>query len=153
MRFKDFDEDIIDTFDTSDDPPPESMVDLADIYGKEKRSIRSAEAAIKQRKEALAVQEATLYALLEDAGISSFSSGGYTYYMRVDMYATVDANKAECAFRWLEGEDLDYLIKRTVNCRSLSSAIKVIINETGETPGEEEGVNIKIINRVGVRKR
>ena len=153
VKFMDFGDDIKEAFDTSNDPPPENMVDMATIYGMEKRSIKSAEAKIKQRKQDLAIKEATLYALLEDAGISSFSSGGYTFFQRVDMYASVDASKTEIAFKWLEGEDLEYLIKRTVNSRSLSSAVKTVIEETGDTPGEEEGINIKTVNRVGVRKK
>lgn len=153
VKFMDFGEDIKEAFDSSDESPPENMVDLATAYGKEKRSIKSAETVIKQRKGDLAVQEATLYALLEDAGISSFSSGGYTYFMRVDTYASVDASKTDVAFKWLEDEDLEYLIKRTVNSRSLSSAIKTVIEETGETPGENEGIKINTVNRVGVRKK
>ena len=153
LKFKDFGNDIIDTFGTSNEALPAKMVDLADMYGKEKRSIEQAEAVIKQRKEVLATQEATLYALLDNIEIDSFSSGGYTFFKKVDMYATIDASREGVAFKWLEDEDFDYLIRRTVNCKSLSSAIKTVIEETGEMPGEDEGIKIRIVNRVGVRKK
>lgn len=132
---------------------PQTMVELAEVYGEEKRSIKAAESKIKLRKAELETKEGILYAMLEGVGITSFSTGGYTYFARIDTYASVDAAKREAAFKWLKDLGYDYLIKETVNAQSLTAEVKKHIEETQETPGEDEGIKIRTVNRVGVRKK
>jgi len=45
------------------------------------------------------------------------------------------------------------IIKLAVNLRSLGSVIKEVFENTGENPGDKDGINIRTVNRVGVRKR
>jgi hypothetical protein len=135
------------------DELPRTMVESAKEYGEESRSIKAAESKIKLRKADLRLKEEALYATFEDVGITSFSTGGYTYFARIDTYASVDAAKRGAAFKWLRDIGYDYLIKETVNAQSLTAEVKKHIEETQETPGEDEGIKIRIVNRVGVRKK
>ena len=152
MKFMDMD--MVKEFSEPLAPVSDTMVRLAREYGEEKRSIKLAENLIKMRKESLAKQEAILYDMLNTTGISSFSIEGYTYFARIDMYASVDAANTGQAFAYLENQDLDYLIKRTVNSRSLTSALKAIAEEDPDNmPGDEDGIKTRTVNRVGVRKK
>ena len=130
---------------------PKKMVELAEEYGKEKQAIKTAENKIKARKKIQAEKEEKLFAMLEAAGIETFGTGEYTYYKRIDSYPSIaDEEKAH---RWIKKEGFGDIIKLAVNLRSLGSAIKEIFETTGEIPGEEEGIKVRTVNRVGVRKR
>ena len=154
LNFKDFGEGMADTFTEGDsDILPSSMVDLAVVYGAEKRAIKDVENKIKMRKAALAIMEEKLYALLEDEGIESFSTNGFTYFTRIDTYASVDKAQEGVAFAWIKEAGYEYLIKATVNAQSLTVAVKEYIEENEEIPGETEGIKIRTVNRVGVRKK
>ena len=145
--------DLASAFAESQEPVPLEMVTLAEKYGEEKRSIKAAENKIKNRKEALAKQEAVLYNVIEGLGIQSFSSKGYTYFTKIDSYASVDAARTNNAFAWIRGEGFGDIIKLTANARSLTSVVKEVFEITGERPEESDGINIRVVNRVGVRKK
>ena len=164
MEFRDFkgasepgsktQEEVYEVFATTkEDELPISMVDMATGYGEEKKAIRDAENIIKKRKADLATTEEKLYALLEDQGITSFSTGGFTYFARVDTYASVDPEIRDVAFAWIKRNGYDYLIKEAVNAQSLTTAVKEYIEENLETPGETDGIKIRAVNRVGIRKK
>ncbi|MCK4822748.1 hypothetical protein KA005_43695 [bacterium] len=138
-------------FNESQGKLPEEMVKLAEAYGKEKRSITAAEQKIKARKRVQAEKEERLFAMFDACGMSTFGTGEYNYYTRVDSYPSIAVEKA--AFKWIEGEGYKDIIKLTVNLRSLASVIKEVFETTGAAPGEKSGIKIRTVNRVGVRKR
>lgn len=127
------------------------MVKVAEKYGEEKRSISVAENKIKGRKGKLQEVEEKLFAMLEACGMQSFGAGAFTYFTRVDSYPSIAVEKA--AFRWIEREGFRHIIKLNVNLKTLGSTIKEIFETTGEKPGENDGIDIRTVNRVGVRKR
>ena len=130
-----------------------SIVPLAQKYGTEKNAIKTDEAKIKKRKAALAEQEAELFLLLENIGIESFVTGGHTYYRRVDTYYSINVGKAETALEWVRSAGYGGSIKETVNFQTLTSNIKEFIEGEGEPPTEKDGMNVRVVNRVGVRKK
>ena len=146
-------EDLASAFAESQELVPHDMVTLAEKYGKEKRSIKAAENKIKARKEALTEQEVMLFNVLEGLGIQSFSSKGFTYFTKIDSYASVDADKTKNAFEWIRGEGFGDIIKLTANPRSLTSVVKEVFETTRAVPGDDDGINIRVVNRVGVRKK
>jgi len=131
----------------------QDIVRLAEQYGKEKRSIKEEEGKLKKRKEKLLKKEAELFAILDCTGIESLSSPEWTFYKRVDTYASVDANMTSKAHDWIKEAGYEDIIRLAVNSRSLTKAVKEIFEETGEVPGEDEGIKVRTVNRVGVRKR
>jgi len=148
MNFKEFGSNI---FKEDIKSLPKEMAELAEEYGKEKQAIKSVENEIKARKKIQAEREEKLFALMDVTGIETFGTGEYTYYKRVDSYPSIaDEEKAH---RWIKEEGFGDIIKLAVNLRSLGSAIKEIFETTGEIPGEEEGIKVRTVNRVGVRKR
>ena len=142
---------LSDLFEGDAESLPKEMVKLAEEYGKEKQAIRSAENEIKARKKKQAEKEEKLFAMLEAAGIETFGTGEYTYYKRVDSYPSIANEKM--AHKWIKEEGFGDIIKLAVNLRSLGSVIKEVFETTGEMPGEEDGINIRTVKRVGVRKR
>lgn len=132
---------------------PQEMVKLAEEYGEEKRSISQAEQKIKGRKREQAEKEEKLFAMFEAVGMTTFGTGAWTYYTRVDSYPSIDADKVPAAHKWIKEEGFGDIIKLTVNLKSLGSVIKEVFEVTGTVPGEEDGIDIRIVNRVGVRKR
>lgn len=130
---------------------PQEMVSLAEEYGEEKRSISAAEQKIKTRKRIQAEKEEKLFAMFEAVGMTTFGTGAWTYYTKVDSYPSIEVEKA--AHKWIKGEGFGDIIKLTVNLKSLGSVIKEVFEVTGAAPGEEDGIKIRIVNRVGVRKR
>jgi len=132
---------------------PVEMIKLAEEYGEEKRSIKAAENKIKARKTKLAEQEATLFGVLEGLEMDSFSSKGWTYFRKVDSYATVDAAETGAAHKWIKDAGFKEIIKLTVNCRSLTSVLKEVFEVTGDVPGKNDGIKVRTVNRVGVRKK
>jgi len=132
---------------------PHEMVSLAEEYGEEKRSIKAAENKIKARKRVLLEKEEKLFAMFEAIGMTTFGTGEYTYYTRVDSYPSIDANKVKAAHTWIKEEGFGDIIKLTVNLKSLGSVLKEVFEVTGVVPGEEDGIKIRTVNRVGVRKR
>ena len=148
MNFKEFGSNI---FKEDVESLPKEMAELAEEYGEEKRAIKSAENEIKARKKIQAEREEKLFALMDAAGIENFGTGGYTFFTRVDSYPSIaDEEKAH---RWIKEEGFGDIIKLAVNLRSLGSVIKEVFEITGEIPGEEEGIKVRTVNRVGVRKR
>lgn len=123
------------------------IVALAEKYGKEYRAIKAAEAAIKKRTEALAEQGATLFAMLENIGITSFKAGGRTYFTRVDMYASVDSENEVVAFKWVDDIGCDFLIAKKINAKSLTREIKAYVEAGGDMPGIKNGIKINTVNR------
>ena len=146
-------EDLASVFTESQEAIPHDMVTLAEKYGEEKRSIKAAENKIKCRKEALAKQEAVLYNVIEGFGIQSFSSEGFTYFTKIDSYASVDAARTDEAFAWIRREGFGDIIKLTANARALTSVIKEVFEITGEKPEESDGLKIRTVSRVGIRKK
>lgn len=126
---------------------PGDIVALAEKYGKEYRAIKAAEAAIKKRTEALAEQGATLFAMLENIGITLFKAGGRTYFTRVDMYASVDSGNEATAFEWVNEIGCDYLIMEKINAQSLTREIKAYVEAGGDMPGIDDGIKIRTVNR------
>jgi len=130
------------------------MVNLAVEYGKEKNAIKGAEEQIKARKDALSKQEEMLYLLLDNAGMSSFSAEGHTYYKRIDTYASIDMGNAEVALEWIREAGYGDSIKETVNPRTLTTIIKEYSEQFGgELPADTDGIKIRTVNRVGIRKK
>ena len=138
-------------FNESQGSLPEEMVKLAEEYGEEKRSISQAEQKIKARKRVQAEKEEKLFAMFEGCGMTTFGTGNYTYYTRVDSYPSVAEEKR--AFKWIRGEGFKHIIRPTVNLKILGSMIKEVFEVTGTIPGEDDGIKIRTVNRVGVKKR
>lgn len=132
---------------------PSEVVELAHEYGEEKRSIKVAESSVEARKSALAKVEEKLYAMIEATGMTSFSTAEYTYYTRIDSYASVDAGNREAAFKWIRDEGYGDIVKLTANAQSLTSVVKQVFEATGGVPGEDDGIKLRTVNRVGVRRR
>lgn len=160
LEFKDFEskaekgtQDLTTFFEEEAKTPTDEMVKLAEVYGEEKRSIKEAENKVEVRKGELAKQEATLFAMLEGLEMDSFSSKGYTYFRKVDSYASVDAEETKAAFEWIKEAGFGEIIKLTVNARSLTSVLKEVFETTGEIPSESDGIKCRTVNRVGVRKK
>ena len=130
---------------------PKEMVTLAEEYGEEKRSISAAEQKIKVRKRGQAIKEEKLFAMFEAIGMDSFGAGAYTYYTKVDSYPSIAVEKA--AFKWIRKEGFKHLIRPSVNLKTLGSMVKEVFEVTGAAPGEKDGIDIRTVNRVGVRKR
>jgi len=143
----------LDFFGGDTEESPVDIVLLAEQYGKEKTSIKTEENNLKGRKEKLLKKETELFAIMEGLNLESFSSTEHTFFKKVDSYASVDASSTEKAHEWIRGAGFDDIIKLAVNARSLSAAIKENFETTGEVPGENEGIKIRTVNRVGVRKR
>jgi len=162
LNFKEFEPSIIERetgtlkglttfFEEKVESLPQEMVSLAEEYGKEKRDIRSAENKIKARKKDQAEKEEKLFAMLEAVGIETFGTGEYTYYKKIDSYPSISNEKE--AHAWIKREGFGDIIKLAVNLRSLGSVIKEVFENTGENPGDKDGISIRTVKRVGVRKR
>lgn len=129
------------------------MIELAKKYGREKAAIKIAENKIKKRKQDLAKMETELFSVITESGLTSFSTEDQTFFSRVDRYASVDMSQAEIAFDFLKEYGYGHIIKPSVNARTLTSAIKDIEDQTGIVLGKDNGINVREVERVGVRKK
>lgn len=128
-----------------------TLVEIAKDYGIKKDRVNLLESQVKKLKKEIQEQEAVLFGMFEDSELASIKSGGRTYFSRTDTYASVDSGNAEAAFEWVRGAGYEDIVKLSINARSLTAAIKDIKEQTGETPGDDSGINIRTINRIGVR--
>ena len=138
------------------DADPETMKGLvaaAKAYGIEKDAIKEMDTKLKIRKANNREKELTLFDMFQAVGITSIKAEGRTYFMRVDTYASIDASQKEIALKWIDEVGWDYLIAKTVNAKSLTREIKAFIEDGGETPGEDQGIKLRIENRVSAPKR
>jgi hypothetical protein len=144
----------VDFFDDPDEVSPETtktLVDIAKEYGIKKDRIKLLDFQLTKLKAETQEQETILYDLFEAAKLSSIKSGNRTYFTRIDTYASVDAANTETALQWVRDAGYEDIIKLGVNARTLTSAIKDFVESTGETPGEDDGIKLRTVNRVGVR--
>ena len=131
----------------------EDMVALALKYAEEKNRIKEIEASVKERKKALAEKEETLFAAMENAGMDSFSASSHTFYRRVDTYASIDAALNDKALGWVKEQGYEDAIKLTVNPRTLTAIVKEVVESGGDQPEKDEGIKLRVVNRVGIRKK
>jgi hypothetical protein len=144
----------VDFFDDPDEVSPETtktLVDIAKEYGIKKDRIKLLDFQLTKLKAETQEQETILYDLFEAAKLSSIKSGNRTYFTRIDTYASVDTANTETALQWVRDAGYEDIIKLGVNARTLTSAIKDFVESTGETPGEDDGIKLRTVNRVGVR--
>lgn len=129
------------------------MMVLAGEYSEARNEIHELDAKLKELKAEQRKREEKLYDLMEVTELTSISSKNKTFFLRTDQYASVDATNTEACFSWLREHDYDHIIKLGVNARTLGSAVKDIMEQTGEEPGEHDGINVRTIDRVGIRKK
>jgi hypothetical protein len=149
-------DDLVRAFNEPQDTGSEKMKSLvakAKVYGAEKDAVKEAENKIKKRKADLREKELALFDMFQVVGITSIKAEGRTYFTRIDTYASLDAAKPDVAFKWIDEIGCDFLIKKTVNAQSLTREVKAYIEETGEIPGEEQGIKLRVENRVSAPKR
>ena len=131
----------------------DDMVALALKYAEEKSKIKEIEASVKERKKALAEKEETLFAAMENAGMDSFSASSHTFYRRVDTYASIDPALNDKALGWVKEQGYEDAIKLTVNPRTLTAIVKEVVESGGDQPEKDEGIKLRVVNRVGIRKK
>lgn len=73
----------------------------------------------------------------ESMGLDSIKSKGKTFFIGTRFNCSIPHDKREAGFPWLRENNLGALITDTVNARSLSSAIKELIETTGVEPPED----------------
>ncbi len=105
------------------------------------------EEAIEIIKSGISNEEKEAFDFMLDNGIESIKLEGKVFFRKTDRY--ISAKDKEAVFEFLRNEGLEYLIKPTVNSKSLTSEIKRL---------EEEGVEIdpeiisdNRVNRIGIR--
>lgn len=100
---------------------------------------------LKTRREHM---EETLYAEMEDAGLTAVKTAVGTFYLRTDIYCSIKKEVQEEAFNWLRQLELDDIIQPTVNSRTLSAIMKEQLEAGNTIP---DFVNVTTKNRVGIR--
>ena len=138
------------------DADPETMKGLvvaAKKYGIEKDTVNELDTKLKKRKADLRIDELALFDMFQAVGITSIKAEGRTYFTRIDTYASVDAAQKEAAYKWIDEIGCDYLITKTVNAKSLTREVKVYIEGGGDTPGEKQGIKLRVENRVSAPRR
>jgi hypothetical protein len=129
-----------------------TLAGVARKYNAQKYEIKILEAELKQLKEDARKEEISLSETLSDSGLESIKVDGSTFFQRIDNYASVDSANSEAAFEFIREAGYEDIIKMTINARSLTSALKDIEEQTGKTPSEGDGINVRTVNRVGIRR-
>lgn len=152
MQFENFDE-IKTAFQESDAEIPEDTIKLAKIYVELKEQCAEIDRDLKKHKAKAAELEESLYAKLEADEVQSIAVKGKMLFRRIDTYASVDREMETAAFVWLRENGYGHLIREIANARSLTSAIKEYIEEGGSLESITDGIKLRAVNRVVVRKK
>jgi hypothetical protein len=99
--------------------------------------VKVAEKKLETLKDGLKAKAHELKMLMENSGLQSVKHSGTTLYLNNNFYAGVKKGEQDLAFAWLKCQDLGYIIKPTVNSRSLSSAIKEEISDLNPEQRQE----------------
>lgn len=104
-------------------------------------------------------EEAELYEILSDVGLTSIKTSDLTFFQKKDRYISV--KDRESCFKWLKENGYEDVIKPTVNSKTFTSVIKELESIVKEY--EDDGKSIKVIDpdiinekivyRIGVRKK
>lgn len=139
-------------FDEGEFLPPPQARDLLDKLKRLqflKKEIKDHEAYLEENKKDAAALEAECVILMDNAGVSQTKIDGVTIYRKTDKYASVDKDKFSIAAAWLGKNGLDFLVKETINSRSLMSALKDLPEEViAQLP---DAIKISPVERVGFR--
>lgn len=95
--------------------------------------------------------EERLPKVFEDLGFDSVKSGGRNFILSSQLFASIPSDKQEIGFKWLKTNNLDALIKPTVNPRALSSAITAYIEENAMEP-PQEAMTLYKKRKISIRK-
>lgn len=88
-------------------------------------------------------EEERLLLMMERDGVTSMAIGDSTVYTREQTYVSVNRAFEKRAQDWLIEQGYDYLVKPTVNSRSLSTAYQELVEQGVEVPTELFNINPK----------
>jgi hypothetical protein len=128
------------------------LVDLIRTMYEVGRELEEAEAA---RKEIAARYDHLRLSVVpqrcEEEGIESMRVEGVgTLYLTSDMQVSIQGDARDAAYKWLEENGLDGLIKPTVNSSSLKAALKLELKEGRDVP--EDLFRIHAFTRAAINK-
>jgi len=87
---------------------------------------------------------------LEKSEMSSVRIDGHLFSVTSKLFASIPENKREEGFKWLRDNGLGDVIKETANPKTLSSAIKTMIDEEGVTP-PSDAITVHIQENISIR--
>jgi hypothetical protein len=89
--------------------------------------------------------------VLEELGLDSVKTEGHTFTLGSQLHASIPNHKMKEGLAWLRENSLGDIIKEGVNPKTLSSALKDLIEEKGVTP-PEDAITMHIKKVTSVRK-
>lgn len=121
------------------------------------RELRDRKTGLEEQLKALNAEiEATERALAEamvNEEIQNFVRGDRQFYLRTETYVSAKAERRPELLAWLKANGLGDIVQETVHPRTLSAAIREILEQDDQLPdGLDELVNVYEKTTVGLRK-
>lgn len=85
--------------------------------------------------------------------LQNFVRGDRLFYLRTETYVSAKADRRQELIAWLKQHGMGDLVQETVHPRTLSAAVKELLEDEDELPGDLAGlVNVYEKVTVGLRK-
>lgn len=128
------------------------LSDLADLLISYRMAKEDAEENLKRANEGIRAVEQSIVAKMQEEEIEKFAHNGSLFFPRVESHPTVNKEKEDDFFTWLEGQHEAGIIKRTIHPSTLKAWWKQNSDRFAEEITEREFLKVFEEIRISVRK-
>ncbi len=128
------------------------LSDLADLLVSWRMSKENAEELLKKANENIRLVEQSIVAKMQEEEIDKFAHNGQLFFPRVESHPTINKEKEDDFFAWLEGQHEAGIIKRSIHPSTLKAWWKQNSDRFAEEITGKDYLKVFEEIRISVRK-